>query len=126
MIYWLPEDQIVFPHPNTATEDGVLALGGDLSPARVLFAYQHGIFPWFNDEDPIIWWSPNPRFVLYPDKLKVSKSLVTWKIGPPDFELISSNHPCLDGILANIYMELLGGGWVLGLSSLSIFEAWLG
>ena len=75
MLYWLPEDKIVFPHPETATEEGIVALGGDLSPERLLFAYQHGIFPWFNEEDPIVWWSPDPRFILYPDKLKVSKSM---------------------------------------------------
>ncbi len=74
-VFWLREDEIAFPHPEFANEDGILAVGGDLSPQRLLLAYENGIFPWFNPEDPIIWWSPNPRFVLFPDELKVSKSM---------------------------------------------------
>ena len=74
-IYWLDEDNYNFPHPSLANEDGILAVGGDLSPQRLVTAYAHGIFPWFNPEDPILWWSPNPRFVLYPNELKVSKSM---------------------------------------------------
>lgn len=75
-MFWLPDDQLVFPSPHLANEDGVLALGGDLSTERLLLAYSYGIFPWFNDDEgPIVWWSPDPRFVLYPDRLKVSKSM---------------------------------------------------
>lgn len=55
--------------------DGLLAAGGDLSAERLLNAYQHGIFPWFNENEPILWWSPDPRCVLYPDKLNISRSL---------------------------------------------------
>ena len=58
-----------------ASENGILAVGGDLSPERLILAYQYGIFPWFNEGDPILWWSPDPRFVLFPDELKVSKSM---------------------------------------------------
>ncbi|WP_051931095.1 leucyl/phenylalanyl-tRNA--protein transferase [Gillisia sp. Hel_I_29] len=58
-----------------ATEDGLLAYGGDLSVNRLLYAYTHGIFPWFEDGQPVLWWSPDPRMVLYPKKLKVSKSM---------------------------------------------------
>lgn len=65
-----------FPHPDNAAPDGLLAVGGDLSVERLLLAYKNGIFPWFNDDnDWILWWSPNPRFVLFPNKLKVSKSM---------------------------------------------------
>ena len=66
-----------FPHPNKAeTEpDGLLAVGGCLSPQRLINAYQHGIFPWFSGDEPILWWSPNPRLVLFPEQLKVSRSL---------------------------------------------------
>lgn len=64
-----------FPPPEQANEDGLLAIGGDLSPSRLLLAYSKGIFPWFNEYDPILWWSPNPRFVLYPEDLKVSRSM---------------------------------------------------
>ena len=74
-IYWLSDDNNAFPHPSMANEDGILAVGGDLNPQRLLKAYQEGIFPWFNPGDPIIWWSPDPRFVLFPDELKVSKSM---------------------------------------------------
>lgn len=73
-IYQLSED-LVFPHPQNAIEDGILAVGGDLSVARIILAYQNGIFPWYNEDDPIIWWSPDPRCVLYTDKIKVSKSM---------------------------------------------------
>lgn len=58
-----------------ADPGGILAFGGDLSPERLLLAYQMGIFPWYNEEDPILWWSPDPRFVLFPNELKVSKSM---------------------------------------------------
>jgi leucyl/phenylalanyl-tRNA--protein transferase len=67
-------DDLVFPHPSFA-EDGVLAIGGDLSPDRILLAYQNGIFPWYNEGEPIIWHSPNPRFVLFPKNFYLSKSL---------------------------------------------------
>ncbi len=66
---------IEFPPVSKATKEGVLAIGGDLSIARLLLAYKRGIFPWFSDDEPIIWWSPDPRFVLIPDELKVSKSM---------------------------------------------------
>lgn len=66
---------ISFPDVNLATKDGLLAVGGDLSPERLVSAYKKGIFPWYSNEEPILWWSPDPRFVLYPDKLKVSKSM---------------------------------------------------
>ncbi|WP_292948073.1 leucyl/phenylalanyl-tRNA--protein transferase [Olleya sp. UBA1516] len=65
----------VFPEVDKATEDGLLAVGGDLSPNRLLTAYQKGIFPWFEDDNTIMWWSPDPRFVLFPKDLKVSKSM---------------------------------------------------
>jgi len=74
-VYWLSKDDISFPPAELANQDGILALGGDLSVERLLSAYQNGIFPWFNENDPFIWWSPDPRFVLYPDDLKVSKSM---------------------------------------------------
>lgn len=68
-------DKIEFPVVDTATEDGLLAIGGDLSVERLLLAYKKGIFPWFEIDQPILWWSPDPRFVLYPEDLKVSKSM---------------------------------------------------
>lgn len=67
-------DEIWFPPVEEALPDGLLAIGGDLSMERLLLAYRSGIFPWYDDETPL-WWSPDPRFVLFPDKLKVSKSM---------------------------------------------------
>jgi leucyl/phenylalanyl-tRNA--protein transferase len=64
-----------FPNPLFASDEGLLAYGGDLSPNRLLTAYRNGIFPWFNEDDPILWWSPNPRFVLELDDFHISKSL---------------------------------------------------
>ncbi len=65
-----------FPAPEQARSDGLLAIGGDLTPQRLLTAYAQGIFPWFNDErGPILWWSPDPRAVITPDSVKVSRSL---------------------------------------------------
>lgn len=72
---YLLDDNLSFPHPSLANEDGVLAIGGELSVDRLFLAYRNGIFPWFEDGEPIVWWSPNPRMVLYPDNLKVSKSM---------------------------------------------------
>jgi leucyl/phenylalanyl-tRNA--protein transferase len=71
----LLSDKIEFPDVSLATEDGLLAIGADLSPERLILAYKSGIFPWFNEGEPVLWWSPNPRFVLFPKKLKISKSM---------------------------------------------------
>lgn len=68
-------NEISFPPVENADENGFLAFGGDLQPERLLVAYKKGIFPWYNEEDPICWWSPDPRFVLFPDQLRISKSM---------------------------------------------------
>ena len=68
-------DDYKFPSPQSATNEAVVAVGGDLNPLRILEAYKNGIFPWFESDDDLLWWSPNPRMVLYPEKIKVSKSL---------------------------------------------------
>jgi leucyl/phenylalanyl-tRNA--protein transferase len=73
-MYYLT-DKIEFPEVSRAHPDGLLAIGGDLSTNRLIAAYERGIFPWFGEGDPILWWSPDPRFVLFPDKLNVSKSM---------------------------------------------------
>ena len=72
-IYYL-EDKLEFPDPEEADSEGLLALGGSLKPDWLLAAYRKGIFPWFNEGDPILWWSPNPRMILYPTDFKRSKS----------------------------------------------------
>ncbi|MFO1388797.1 leucyl/phenylalanyl-tRNA--protein transferase [Cellvibrio sp.] len=76
-IPWLDPSSILFPSPALALNDpnGLLAIGGDLSPDRILSAYRQGIFPWFNPGDPILWWSPSPRTVIFPEHLHISKSL---------------------------------------------------
>lgn len=83
MIPWLGTDD-PFPPPSKAAREpnGLLAAGADLSPARLIDAYGKGIFPWFSEGQPILWWSPDPRMVLFPDELKVSRSLgKTWRKG---------------------------------------------
>lgn len=75
MIFRLPEDKLWFPETEFAESDGLLAVGGDLSAERLILAYKSGIFPWFSDDSPILWYAPNRRFVLFPEKLKVSDSM---------------------------------------------------
>lgn len=74
-VYLLPENEILFPPPHLARRDGLLALGGDLTPQRLLAAYRLGIFPWYLEGEPILWWSPDPRMVLYPEQLHVARRL---------------------------------------------------
>ncbi len=75
--FWLPESPARFPPTHLAAHDpnGLLAVGGDLTPEWLLEAYRHGIFPWFNVDEPILWWSPDPRCVLMTDRVKVRRSL---------------------------------------------------
>ena len=72
-MFQLGEDYI-FPHPSNADKHGIVAYGGDLNPLRILEAYKSGIFPWFESDQKLMWWSPDPRMILYVDKFKVSKS----------------------------------------------------
>lgn len=73
-MYYLFND-LYFPPVTEAAEEGILAIGGDLSPERLLLAYKSGIFPWFNEGEPILWWAPDPRMVLFFDELAISKSM---------------------------------------------------
>jgi leucyl/phenylalanyl-tRNA--protein transferase len=75
MPVYLLDDSLWFPPVTEAMDDGLLAVGGDLSVDRLLLAYKNGIFPWYNDDEIPMWWSPDPRFILFPDELKVSKSM---------------------------------------------------
>ena len=68
-----PETQ--FPSPNSASEEGLVAVGGEITTKRVLSAYRQGIFPWYSEDQPVLWWSPEPRAILYPDGIKISRSL---------------------------------------------------
>ncbi|MCL2626890.1 MAG: leucyl/phenylalanyl-tRNA--protein transferase [Cystobacterineae bacterium] len=82
--YWyLSADSLEFPPPESTAPDGVLAIGGDLSPQRLLAAYQQGIFPWYSEGSPILWHCPNPRFVLEPHALHIPKSLRKYILKPP-------------------------------------------
>src|SRR5690606_40141519 len=77
MLTWLDRDTLDFPPLEQALREpnGLLAAGGDLTPPRLLAAYRHGCFPWYQDGQPLLWWSPDPRTVLYPEELHVSRSL---------------------------------------------------
>ena len=77
MIFQLTEE-IVFPDPKYADDTGLLAVGGDLSLNRLLLAYSHGIFPWFEQDEEIYWYAPQPRFVLFPENINVHKSMRKW------------------------------------------------
>ena len=85
-IYLLGEEPELFPPPEKADRGGLLAVGGDLSPERLLSAYSQGIFPWYSQGQPILWHSPDPRFVLEPDKLHVGRSLRK-TMGRGDYEV---------------------------------------
>lgn len=88
----LSRNTLAFPSPEGALREpnGLLALGGDLSPARLLMAYQQGIFPWFSPGDPILWWSPDPRAVLWPEKFHLSRSMKRFHKSSP--YRITLNH----------------------------------
>lgn len=74
MIFQL-DNRLIFPDPKLAEPDGLLAIGGDLTPERLILAYKNGIFPWYSDHEPILWYSPHERFILYPQELKIAKSM---------------------------------------------------
>ncbi len=71
-------DYIQFPHPSLAEDNGLLAIGGDLSPERLLHAYSHGIFPWFSEGDPLLWWFTSPRLVIFPNEFRIPKRLARY------------------------------------------------
>ncbi|WP_316816569.1 leucyl/phenylalanyl-tRNA--protein transferase [Pedobacter nyackensis] len=75
MVFKLDDNRVVFPNPELADPDGLLAIGGDLRPDRLILAYQNGIFPWFSEGDPICWYAPVERCVIFPDCVMVSKSM---------------------------------------------------
>ena len=74
-VYRLSEKEVCFPNPTLAREDGLLAVGGDLCVERLLLAYSHGIFPWYNPGDEILWWCPHERFVIFPKEIHISRSM---------------------------------------------------
>ena len=112
MPVFLLSDEIKFPAPELARSDGLLAIGGDLSQKRLLLAYSMGIFPWFSDENHILWWSPDPRLVLYPCEVKVSKSLK--KIIKNEIFSVTFDH-AFDQVInccAKIRLQNNDGTWI--------------
>nr|WP_067054483.1 leucyl/phenylalanyl-tRNA--protein transferase [Mucilaginibacter sp. L294] len=111
MIFRL-DDRLLFPNPSLAEEDGLLAVGGDLSTERLLLAYQNGIFPWYSDDDPILWYSPHERFVLYTAELKVSKSMrQVLRSG----KFTVTTNTCFDDVVAacsSVIREGQDGTWI--------------
>jgi leucyl/phenylalanyl-tRNA---protein transferase len=95
--YWLSDYEISFPHPSLAEEDGLLALGGDLRPERLMLAYRNGIFPWFEENGVYAWFTPDPRCVLIPSELKVHKSMKS-TFNQQKFEY--SLDTCFDKVIA--------------------------
>ncbi len=111
MMHYLT-DKLWFPNPEEANADGLLAIGGDLSMERLLLAYNSGIFPWFEEDQPILWWSPDPRMVLFPEKFKVSKSLRK-TLNSEKFK-ITFNHNFEEVIenCANVLRKGQAGTWI--------------
>ncbi|MEA1873013.1 MAG: leucyl/phenylalanyl-tRNA--protein transferase [Bacteroidota bacterium] len=106
------DKQIRFPHPELAESDGLLAIGGDLSPERLILAYSNGIFPWYNVGDPILWWSPDPRTVLFPKEFKASKSLKQ-SIRKFNYQFkLNSNFEAIIKACATVPREGQEGTWI--------------
>ena len=108
---WLNKT-LEFPPLKEANPDGLLAVGGDLSPERVLYAYQNGIFPWYESDQPILWWAPDPRFVLYPHKWKISKSTKQILKNSPFEITVNRNFEDVIKACANIKREAQSGTWI--------------
>ena len=103
---------IIFPNIQEADEEGLLAFGGDLSIERLLLAYKSGIFPWFNEDEVILWWSPDPRFVLFPKELKVSKSMKQF-LKNCDYEItINNDFKSVITACAKAKREGQAGTWI--------------
>jgi leucyl/phenylalanyl-tRNA--protein transferase len=108
---WL-SSAIEFPPLNQANADGLLALGGDLSPERVFYAYQNGIFPWYESDQPLLWWAPDPRFVLYPDRLRISKS-TKQLLKSHQFEItVNRDFKAVIEACANVKRNAQSGTWI--------------
>lgn len=96
---WLDPDDIAFPNPELYDpEDGLMAIGGNLKPERLWFAYQLGLFPWYNEGEEILWWCPDPRFVLFPNEIKISKSMK--KVLRDEIFEFTENQ-CFEGVIRN-------------------------
>ncbi len=106
------KQKIQFPDPNMADDDGLVAIGGELSEEFLISAYMQGLFPWFDEQSPIMWWSPNPRLMLYPDDFKISKSLKQ-VIRSGKFSIkIDENFNAVMNNCANIKRKAQDGTWI--------------
>ncbi len=104
--------EFIFPNVETASPEGIVAVGGDLSPERLILAYKSGIFPWYNEGEPIIWYSPDPRMVLYPKRLKISKSMRKI-LSKGDFQVtFNQNFKEVIYHCKNIERKEQGGTWI--------------
>jgi leucyl/phenylalanyl-tRNA--protein transferase len=103
-----------FPDPRLASPEGLLAVGGDLRAERLLAAYRRGIFPWFNDDQPILWWSPEPRAVLFPDGLRITRSLAK-RLRNGGFRVTLDTHfrEVVEGCAAPRRGDPDGGTWIV-------------
>ncbi len=112
LLVQLSHHSIDFPSPDTALRnpEGLLAVGGDLRPDRLKEAYRCGIFPWFNEDEPILWWSPNPRAVLIPEQLHLSRSMLKF-LRRTDYR-ITLNHAFNDVIHACAAVRQFEGTWI--------------
>jgi leucyl/phenylalanyl-tRNA--protein transferase len=110
-MYLISKD-LVFPPVNLANRDGLLAVGGDLSTERLLLAYKSGIFPWYNPKEPIIWYSPNPRMILFPKNLKISKSMKQIIRKNQFRATFNQNFSEVISNCKNSYREGQGGTWI--------------
>ena len=104
-------NELIFPNPELSEEDGLLAFGGDLSIDRLLLAYSNGIFPWYNEGEPIMWWCPKPRFIIKPDEIKISKSMRKL-IKKGQFKVMFNND--FEGVISNCksIRECAEGTWI--------------
>lgn len=110
-MFWLTE-KVEFPPVEWATPEGILALGGDLSTDRLIHAYQNGIFPWFSEGDPIVWYCPSERMVLFPEELKISKSMKQ-VIKSHDYSI--TENEAFDQVIykcKTIHRKGQGGTWI--------------
>lgn len=104
-------DEVIFPNPELSEEDGLLAIGGDLSWKRLLLAYSNGIFPWYSDDEPILWWCPKPRFIIKPNEVKISKSMKR-VLNKKDFKVTFNND--FEGVISKCkeLREKKEGTWI--------------
>lgn len=111
MIFQLDE-RLIFPDPGLAEPDGLLAVGGDLSAERLTLAYSEGIFPWYSDKSPVLWYSPHKRFVLFPQELKISKSMKRI-INSGQFQVtFNQDFAAVINACANTFREGQNGTWI--------------